>query len=123
MSDNFEMKISERVIKLESDITNMKTDILNIKEEVKVLGSIEKAITKLTTLMEVQTESIKSIHNEIKNTNCKVDKLEDKFQTNESKNMIDQRDVIKDVLLKWLAPIGFGGFVLIEILKVSGVIK
>lgn len=110
MSD-FEIKISERVSKLE-------TDIYNIKEDVKVLSGIENAITKLSTLMEVQTSSIENIHKEIKDTrseikdtrseikitNNKVEDLEWKFSNSENKSQIDIREIARSTFFKWVFP-------------------
>lgn len=113
MMNSFEVTISERVSKLE-------TDVNNLKEDVKVLSGIENAITKLSTLMEVQTNTIDNIHKEIKDTrseikdarseikitNDKVEELEINFKKSEEKSKIDTRDIVKNIFLKLVFPIG-----------------
>jgi chromosome segregation ATPase len=67
MSD-FETKISERMAKAE-------TSIEDLKEDVKVLSSIENAITKIATLIEVQSKALDKMDRKIDNTDAKIDNL------------------------------------------------
>jgi uncharacterized membrane protein (DUF106 family) len=101
----------------EGRLCSAETEIGNLKEDVRVLGSIEIAITKLTTLMEVQTVSIGDIHNEIKETKneikeTKKDVSELKEQVNNQAienikaNSIDMRSILKDIFMKVILPTG-----------------
>lgn len=62
-------------------------------------------------------DEVKQTKDEVKQTNVRIDKLENKFYVSEDKSKIDLRDVIKNVFLKVLFPIGCVSAILYEILK------
>lgn len=105
-------------------IAELQTDMVNIKEKVSSLNNIENAIVKISTLLEVQSkdnekrdallikqsemltqqsitmakvnDNLDNLNIEVKNTNCRIDKLENKYNSSEEKCKVDLRDVQKE---------------------------
>jgi len=132
-------------------IVTLETKVDNIEDKIGSLNKIENAITKISTLMEIQAkdedkkeknlmkqsemlsglsktltkvnDNLDSLNTEIKETNIRIDKLENKFSIETEKSKIDIRDWLKTVILKFLLPTSAIGFIVYEAGKVLKIIK
>lgn len=107
---DFDIKITERLTKLEAESSNTKKEVTELSAKVEILTEIKIAITKITSLLEFQTKSIDGIHQKVdgieEKINTKVDGLEQRIECNEEKSKIDIRTLIKDIIVTKVIPIG-----------------
>lgn len=118
----FDIKVTERLTKLETDNSNTKKEVTELAAKVEILTEIKIAITKITSLLEFQTKSIDGIHQKVDGIetkiNTKVDDLEKQINCNEDKSKIDIRTLIKDFIITKLIPFGLVGLIGYEVSKI-----
>jgi len=128
------MNETETLAKHGEDISALKVEVVNLKDKVECLTSIDRAITRMTTLMEVQSQTINDIHceiketkSEIKETNKKVDILDKQITDNHIEDIKDKSEIkigaikrhslnllpLKEKVL-YIAIIGFAIYVILD---------
>jgi predicted nuclease with TOPRIM domain len=127
---------NEIILDHTKQIAELKTDMKGVKSRLEDLSDIKEAVIKLTVLQEKQTEfsqevsetlkvmnaEITETKNEVKNTNDKVNGLENKFEEKiheiDNKSKIDLLELTK----QYAVPAIMGGSIVYFILKVVGMI-
>lgn len=144
MSD-LETKIENRLTKVETkvealegkvnDMDDMKTAITTLvtiqqerekrdvirdeenKKQSEALIDLKGTLVRINDNLDSLNSEAKETKDQVKETNIRIDKLENKFYSSEDKSKIDTRDIIKTAFLKWVFPTG------IIIAIVGGILK
>lgn len=94
-----------------------------LKESQVTFKKINENLDHLNAKSDSTDKKIESTDGKIEQIELKVDHLSKELKNSEEKNIItiDQRLWIKNILTKIILPVGSGGFIIYEVLKLFGV--